>query len=91
MTKLRKGNTPTITKGPYAGEIVMEITIIPRSVTPELDNTLYNLEMMPLTLNQKKEETKSIRIPLILSFSISFLLVFFRSIEPSPADQVLVK
>jgi hypothetical protein len=28
--------------------------IIPRSVTPELDNTLCNLEMMPLTLNQRK-------------------------------------
>ena len=28
--------------------------IIPRSVCPELDNTLYNLEMMPLTLNQRK-------------------------------------
>jgi hypothetical protein len=23
-------------------------------VTPELDNTLFNLEMMPLTLNQRK-------------------------------------
>ena len=54
MTKLRKGNAPTITKGPYAGEIVTGDHIIPRSVTPELDNTLYNLEMMPLTLNQKK-------------------------------------
>ena len=54
MTKLRKGNAPTITKGPYAGEIVTGDHIIPRSVTPELDNTLYNLEMIPLTLNQKK-------------------------------------
>ena len=54
MTKLRKGNAPTITKGPYVGEIVTGDHIIPRSVTPELDNTLYNLEMMPLTLNQKK-------------------------------------
>jgi len=39
MIKLRKGNAPTI---------------IPRSICPELDNALYNLEMMPLTLNQKK-------------------------------------
>ena len=38
-----------------------------------------------------KEEEKSIRIPLILIPLISFLLVFFRSIEPSPADHVLVK
>ena len=51
-----KGNAPTITKGPYAGEIVTGDHIIPRSVCPELDNALYNLETMPLTLNQKKSE-----------------------------------
>jgi hypothetical protein len=54
MAKLRKGNAPTITKGPYAGEIVMGDHIIPRSVTPELDNALFNLEFIPLTLNQRK-------------------------------------
>ena len=54
MVKLRKGNAPTITKGPYAGEIVTGDHIIPRSVCPELDNKIYNLEMMPLTLNQRK-------------------------------------
>jgi hypothetical protein len=46
MIKLRKGNAPTITKGPYAGEIVTGDHIIPRSVCPELDNALYNLEMI---------------------------------------------
>jgi hypothetical protein len=51
MGKLRKGNAPTIRKGPYAGEIVTGDHIIPRSVCPELDNKLYNLEFMPLTLN----------------------------------------
>ena len=54
IIKLRKGNAPTITKGPYAGEIVTGDHIIPRSVCLELGNALYNLEMMPLTLNQKK-------------------------------------
>ena len=54
MVKLRKGNAPTIMKGPYAGEIVTGDHIIPRSIRPELDNALYNLEMIPLTLNQKK-------------------------------------
>jgi hypothetical protein len=54
MILLRKGNAPTITKVPYAGEIVTGDHIIPRSVTPELDNTLFNLEMIPLTLNQRK-------------------------------------
>ena len=41
-------------KKPRLGGHVAGDHIIPRSVTPELDNTLYNLEMMPLTLNQKK-------------------------------------
>ncbi len=54
LAKLRKGNAPTITKGPYAGEIVTGDHIIPRSVCPELDNKIYNLEMMPLTLKQRK-------------------------------------
>ena len=54
MEKLRRGNAPTITKGPYAGEIATGDHIIPRSVTPELDKTLFNLEFMPLTLNQRK-------------------------------------
>ena len=47
-------NAPTITRGPYAGEIVTGDHIIPRSVCPELDNKIYDLEMMPLTLNQRK-------------------------------------
>jgi hypothetical protein len=54
MAKLRKGNAPTIRKGPYSGEIASADHIIPRSVCPELDNKLYNLEFMPLTLNQRK-------------------------------------
>jgi hypothetical protein len=54
MDKLRRGLAPTITKGPYAGEIATGDHIIPRSVTPELDNCLFNLEFMPLTLNQRK-------------------------------------
>jgi CRISPR/Cas system Type II protein with McrA/HNH and RuvC-like nuclease domain len=28
--------------------------IIPRSVAPELDNVIANLELMPLLINQKK-------------------------------------
>lgn len=57
MAKLRKGKAPTITKGPYAGEIVTGDHIIPRSVCPELDNCLFNLEFSLLTLNQRKGAT----------------------------------
>jgi len=54
MEKLRRGKAPTITKGPYAGELATGDHIIPRSVCPELDNSLFNLEFMPETLNQRK-------------------------------------
>ncbi|MDC0315014.1 hypothetical protein OAL62_01315 [bacterium] len=54
MPKLRRGKAPTITKGPYAGEIVTGDHIIPRSVCEELDERLYNLEFVPLTINQRK-------------------------------------
>ena len=54
MDMLRQGKAPTITKGPYAGEIASVDHIIPRSVVPELDNALFNLEFMPVSLNQKK-------------------------------------
>jgi hypothetical protein len=55
LDKLRRGNAPTITKGPYAGELATVDHIIPRSVIPELDNKLFNLEFMPDTLNQRKD------------------------------------
>ena len=51
---LRRGRAPTITRGPYAGEIATVDHIIPRSVCPELDNCLFNLEFLPLSLNQRK-------------------------------------
>jgi hypothetical protein len=54
MAKLRNGKAPVITKGPYAGEIVTGDHIIPRSVCEELDERLYNLEFVPLTINQRK-------------------------------------
>ena len=54
MGKLRKGNAPTITKGPYSGELATGDHIIPRSVCPALDNVIVNLEFMPVTLNQRK-------------------------------------
>lgn len=54
MDKLRRGNAPTITLGPYAGQLATADHILPRSVVPELDNRLYNLEFMPDTLNASK-------------------------------------
>ena len=56
MSKLRRGNAPTITRGPYAGELAHVDHIVPRSVVPELDNALFNLEFMPDTLNRRKSD-----------------------------------
>jgi hypothetical protein len=89
MIKLRKGNAPTITKGPYAGEIVTGDHIIPRSVCPELDNALYNLEMIPLTLNQRKnakrrakDRSRSLaRDSIGLSVILEPSLFFYQNVE----------
>jgi hypothetical protein len=56
MSKLRRGNAPTITVGRYAGELATADHIVPRSVVPELDNRLFNLEFMPDTLNRRKSD-----------------------------------
>lgn len=54
LEKLRHRRPPMITKGPYAGELAEVDHIVPRSVCPELDNKLFNLEFMPETLNRRK-------------------------------------
>lgn len=54
LEKLKRGRAPTITRGPYTGELATGDHIIPRSVCPELDNCLFNLEFLPDTLNKRK-------------------------------------
>ena len=43
MAKLRTRYAPTITLGPYVGDIASVDHIIPRSVCEELDDRLHNL------------------------------------------------
>jgi len=51
--------------GPYAGEIASVDHIIPRAVAPELDNCIANLELLPLKLNQSKnDKTGALQIDL---------------------------
>lgn len=61
MDQLRRGLAPTITQGPYAGDVVHVDHIIPRSVVPELDLRLYNLEFMPSKLNLGKAARIGVR------------------------------
>lgn len=61
MVALRKGNSPTVTKGPYAGDTVDVDHIIPRAVAPELDDRIFDLEFMPSKLNMKKGASIGVR------------------------------
>ena len=54
LAQLQRGRSPTITSGPYAGEKTEVDHIVPRSLAPELDNELANLELMPASLNRRK-------------------------------------
>ena len=57
MNRLRSGKAPTIRSGPYTGDKLSVDHIIPRSVCPELDTTLANLELMPLKMNREKSSS----------------------------------
>lgn len=61
MVALKKGKAPSITKGPYAGDIVEVDHIIPFKVAPELDSKLYNLEFMPSRMNRAKAGSVGVR------------------------------
>ena len=61
MGKLKTGNAPTVTKGPYAGDIASVDHIIPRSIVEELDEKLFNLEFMPSRMNSKKGNKVTLR------------------------------
>lgn len=54
MAEMRKGNAATVKRGPYAGDQLSVDHIIPRSIVPELDNVIANLELMPLRANERK-------------------------------------
>jgi hypothetical protein len=54
LEKLRRGNSPMITRGPYTGEPAEVDHIVPVAVHPEFRNEIANLELMPRTLNRRK-------------------------------------
>jgi hypothetical protein len=53
---MERGRAPTIRSGPYTNDIISVDHIIPRSVVPELDNVIANLEFMPLKMNRSKSD-----------------------------------
>ncbi len=58
---MKRGRSPTVRTGPYAEQILSVDHIIPRSVAPELDNVIANLELMPLSVNQRKGDAVTSR------------------------------
>lgn len=61
IEEMSRGRATEVRKGPYAGEVLSVDHIIPRSIAPELDNVIANLELMPLSLNQRKGNKVSSR------------------------------
>ncbi|MES2922114.1 MAG: hypothetical protein V4819_11235 [Verrucomicrobiota bacterium] len=54
LAELRKGGSPTITKGEHAGTGIALDHVLPRSVVPELEARFYNLEAIPAKDNLRK-------------------------------------
>lgn len=54
LAEMRHGKAATVMKGPYKGDGLSVDHIIPRTVVPELDNVIANLELMPLRINESK-------------------------------------
>ena len=61
MAELRRGKSATITKGQYAGQEAEADHVIPRSVCPELQNQVMNLELLPAKLNRAKSDKVTAR------------------------------
>lgn len=54
VARMTEGKSPIVGRGPYIGEKAEVDHIVPRSLAPDLDNLLINLELLPRTLNRKK-------------------------------------
>ncbi|NBW17259.1 MAG: hypothetical protein EBR82_55705 [Caulobacteraceae bacterium] len=52
--EMMQGKSATITKGEYAGQEATADHIIPLSVCPELQNQIFNLQLLPASLNSSK-------------------------------------
>jgi hypothetical protein len=56
LAEMRRGKAATVMKGPYRDDQLSVDHIIPRAVVPELDNVIANLELMPLRMNESKND-----------------------------------
>ena len=54
IAKMKKGGSPQILAGHYAGDFIALDHVLPRAVVPELAARFYNLEAIPARLNLAK-------------------------------------
>lgn len=54
LDSMRRGKSPVVTFGPYAGEIAEVDHILPVAKYPQYSKEFWNLELMPMTLNRRK-------------------------------------
>lgn len=57
LANMRRGKSPVVNRGPYAGEIAEVDHILPLALYPEYDREFWNLELMPRTLNRRKGDS----------------------------------
>ena len=56
LDRLRRGDAPTVRRGPYTGQIAEVDHIVPLAQAPEIGNEIANLEMLPANLNRAKSD-----------------------------------
>ena len=56
LAEMRRGKSPTVQKGSCKGQELSVDHIVARAVVPNLDNVIANLELLPLKLNEKKND-----------------------------------
>lgn len=61
LAELRRGKSPTITRGPDVGEEAQADHLVPRSVCPELENEVFNLEFLAASKNRMKSDKVTAR------------------------------
>jgi hypothetical protein len=57
LDAMKRGKSPTVTLGPYAGEITEVDHILPVAKFPQYGKEFWNLELMPQSLNRRKGDT----------------------------------
>ena len=57
LDAMKRGKSPTVTLGPYAGEIAEVDHILPVAKFPQYGKEFWNLELMPQSLNRRKSDT----------------------------------